>query len=84
MRRVEIEMSRQILGEHIGLTFQQIQQYEKGMNRIGASRLQQIARFLEVPVSYFSRAHRAAVTKASKRSQGAFWNSSARVTGNPD
>src|SRR4051812_20097470 len=53
MRRIEVEMSQQILGGHIGLTFQQIQKYEKGMNRIGASRLQQIGKILEVPASYF-------------------------------
>ena len=46
-------MSQQVLGSHLGLTFQQIQKYEKGMNRIGASRLQQIGRVLEVPASYF-------------------------------
>jgi hypothetical protein len=44
---------QQVLGGHIGLTFQQIQKYEKGTNRIGASRLQQIGRVLEVPTSYF-------------------------------
>jgi transcriptional regulator with XRE-family HTH domain len=53
MRRIEVEMSQQTLGSHIGLTFQQIQKYEKGMNRIGASRLQQIGKILEVPVAYF-------------------------------
>jgi transcriptional regulator with XRE-family HTH domain len=53
MRRIEVNMSQQILGGHIGLTFQQIQKYEKGTNRIGASRLQQIGRVLEVPTSYF-------------------------------
>lgn len=53
MRRIEIDMSQQVLGEQIGLTFQQIQKYEKGTNRIGASRLQQIAQILEIPVSYF-------------------------------
>jgi transcriptional regulator with XRE-family HTH domain len=53
MRRVEVDMSQQILGRHLGLTFQQIQKYEKGMNRIGASRLQQIAKILEVPVAFF-------------------------------
>lgn len=53
MRRIVLEMSQQQLGAHIGLTFQQIQKYEKGMNRIGASRLQQIGRILEVPASYF-------------------------------
>jgi transcriptional regulator with XRE-family HTH domain len=53
MRRIEVNMAQQILGGHIGLTFQQIQKYEKGTNRIGASRLQQIGRVLEVPASYF-------------------------------
>src|SRR3979490_1837996 len=53
MRRIEVDMSQQILGGHIDLTFQQIQKYEKGMNRIGASRLQQIGKILEVPTSYF-------------------------------
>ena len=52
MRRIEIDMSQQILGQHLGLTFQQIQKYEKGTNRIGASRLQAIGRVLEVPVAY--------------------------------
>ena len=46
-------MSQQILGGHLGLTFQQIQKYEKGTNRIGASRLQQIGKILEVPVAFF-------------------------------
>jgi transcriptional regulator with XRE-family HTH domain len=53
MRRIEIDMSQQILGGHIDLTFQQIQKYEKGANRIGASRLQAIGKILEVPVAYF-------------------------------
>jgi transcriptional regulator with XRE-family HTH domain len=46
-------MPQQILGGHLGLTFQQIQKYEKGTNRIGASRLQQIGKILEVPVAFF-------------------------------
>jgi transcriptional regulator with XRE-family HTH domain len=53
MRRIEIDMSQQLLGKHIGLTFQQIQKYEKGTNRIGASRIQQIGKVLEVPASFF-------------------------------
>jgi transcriptional regulator with XRE-family HTH domain len=53
MRRIEIDMSQQILGGHIDLTFQQIQKYEKGANRIGASRLQAIGKILEVPTAYF-------------------------------
>jgi transcriptional regulator with XRE-family HTH domain len=46
-------MSQEKLGEEIGLTFQQIQKYEKGSNRISASRLYQISRILNVPVQYF-------------------------------
>jgi len=46
-------MSQEKLGENLGITFQQIQKYEKGTNRIGASRLQHIARVLSVPVAFF-------------------------------
>lgn len=53
MRRMMLDMSQEKLGEAIDLTFQQIQKYEKGTNRIGASRLQQIATVLQVPVSFF-------------------------------
>lgn len=53
MRRVLIGMSQEKLGESLGLTFQQVQKYEKGTNRIGASRLQQISTILAVPVSFF-------------------------------
>jgi transcriptional regulator with XRE-family HTH domain len=53
MRRMMIGMSQEKLGEKLGITFQQIQKYEKGTNRIGASRLQQIATVLSVPVSFF-------------------------------
>jgi transcriptional regulator with XRE-family HTH domain len=52
MRRVERKMSTITLGEAIGLTFQQIQKYEKGTNRIGASRIQQICNVLEIPPSF--------------------------------
>lgn len=53
MRRMMISMSQEKLGEHLGITFQQIQKYEKGTNRIGASRLQQISITLGVPVAFF-------------------------------
>ncbi|MBI1260164.1 MAG: helix-turn-helix domain-containing protein [Rhizobiales bacterium] len=53
MRRMMVGLSQEKLGEALGLTFQQVQKYEKGLNRIGASRLYQIARILVVPVSYF-------------------------------
>ncbi|HRJ69376.1 MAG TPA: helix-turn-helix domain-containing protein [Beijerinckiaceae bacterium] len=52
MRRILIGMSQEKLGEALNLTFQQVQKYEKGTNRIGASRLQQIAQVLGVPVTY--------------------------------
>ncbi len=52
MRRLMVEMSQEKLGEALGLTFQQVQKYEKGTNRIGASRIQQIADILRVPVSF--------------------------------
>lgn len=55
MRRVLMGMSQEKLGDHLGVTFQQVQKYEKGMNRIGASRLQHASRALEVPVEYFFR-----------------------------
>jgi transcriptional regulator with XRE-family HTH domain len=53
MRRLMVGLSQGKLGEALDVTFQQVQKYEKGANRIGASRLQQLARVLEVPPSYF-------------------------------
>lgn len=53
LRRTMLGMSQEKLGEALGITFQQVQKYEKGSNRIGASRLQNIADVLSVPVSYF-------------------------------
>src|SRR3974390_412232 len=53
MRRMMLGMSQEKLGASLGLTFQQIQKYEKGTNRIGASRLQQISHILQVPVAFF-------------------------------
>jgi transcriptional regulator with XRE-family HTH domain len=48
-----IGMSQEKLGEMLGLTFQQVQKYEKGVNRIGAGRLFEVARILGVPIDYF-------------------------------
>ena len=53
MRRMMLAMSQEKLGDALGLTFQQVQKYEKGTNRIGASRLQQISHILQVPVAFF-------------------------------
>src|SRR5262249_1495939 len=53
MRRIMLAMSQEKLGGALGLTFQQVQKYEKGKNRIGASRLQQISHILQAPVAFF-------------------------------
>ena len=53
MRRMMMSMSQEKLGDALGLTFQQVQKYEKGTNRIGASRLQHISEILQVSVSFF-------------------------------
>jgi len=53
LRRTLLGMSQERLGEAIGLTFQQVQKYERGANRIGASRLFDLSRVLDVPVSFF-------------------------------
>lgn len=53
MRRTLLGLSQEKLGEAIGLTFQQVQKYERGANRIGSSRLFDLSRVLDVPVSFF-------------------------------
>ena len=53
MRRLMLKISQTQLGDALGLSFQQLQKYEKGSNRVGASRLQHIASILQVPVSFF-------------------------------
>ncbi|MFA1624175.1 helix-turn-helix domain-containing protein [Rhizobium mongolense] len=53
LRRKVLGLSQGSLAEALGITFQQVQKYEKGMNRIGASRLQRIAEILRVPVGFF-------------------------------
>ena len=53
MRRLMLDMSQEKLADRLGVTFQQVQKYEKGTNRISASRLQQASQILDVPVSFF-------------------------------
>lgn len=53
LRRTLMGMSQERLGEAIGLTFQQVQKYERGVNRVGASRLYDLSRVLDVPISFF-------------------------------
>jgi len=53
MRRTLLGMSQEKLGDALGLTFQQVQKYERGANRVGASRLFEISRILDVPIAFF-------------------------------
>jgi transcriptional regulator with XRE-family HTH domain len=53
LRRTLLGMSQEQLGEALGLTFQQVQKYERGVNRVGASRLFDLSRVLDVPISFF-------------------------------
>jgi transcriptional regulator with XRE-family HTH domain len=70
MRRQTLGKSQTWLADAVNLTFQQIQKYEKGTNRIGSSRLQQFAQILDVPISYFFKDAPGA-TLESKASHGA-------------
>ena len=56
-RRMQLGMSQELLAEHLGLTVPQVQKYEKGVNRIGASRLHKIAGLLGVPIGAFFEVH---------------------------
>ena len=53
MRRTLLGLSQEKLGDALGLTFQQVQKYERGANRVGSSRLYEISRILDVPISFF-------------------------------
>ena len=57
IQRMQIRMSQEKLGDALGITVQQVQKYEKGINRIGASRLHKLASILSVPINYFFDAH---------------------------
>jgi transcriptional regulator with XRE-family HTH domain len=67
LRRTLLGLSQEKLGEALGLTFQQVQKYERGANRIGASRLFDLARVLDVPVAYFFDDMAESVEQASPR-----------------
>jgi transcriptional regulator with XRE-family HTH domain len=70
LRRMLLGMSQEKLGEHLGLTFQQVQKYEKGVNRIGASRLFDLAKVLGVPVQFFYDEAPVGVTGAAEPGAG--------------
>src|ERR1041384_6651710 len=67
LRRTLLGMSQEKLGEAIGLTFQQVQKYERGANRIGASRLWDLSRVLDCPMSFFFEDMDEATASASPR-----------------
>ena len=69
LRRMLLGMSQEKLGEHLGLTFQQVQKYEKGVNRIGAGRLQRISEKLDVPITFFFGATPHAAERGAKNDQ---------------
>ena len=70
MRRIMLGMSQEKLGEALGLTFQQVQKYEKGTNRVGASRIQQISEILQVPVSFLFEGGPSGVATAEGYGEG--------------
>ncbi len=69
MRRFMFGMSQEKLGEALGLTFQQVQKYEKGTNRVGASRIQQICEILQIPVSFLFEGSPTDISKAADLSE---------------
>jgi transcriptional regulator with XRE-family HTH domain len=71
IRRMLIGMSQERLGDLLGLTFQQVQKYEKGVNRIGAGRLFEVSRILNVPVDFFYEGVNAAPAQPGEGGEGA-------------
>jgi transcriptional regulator with XRE-family HTH domain len=78
MRRLMLDMSQEQLGEALNLTFQQIQKYEKGANRVGASRLRELSSALQVPIEFFfeggPRTTSSAVTPSSAAPIAGVWD----------
>jgi len=73
-RRLESRLSQTELADKIGVTFQQVQKYEKGVNRIGAGRLQRISEALEVPITFFFDASPHAAANDSSTSPDSVFN----------
>ena len=71
-RRLECRLSQTELADRIGVTFQQVQKYEKGVDRIGAGRLQRISEALEVPISFFFGAAGGSPARESANSESSF------------
>lgn len=75
LRRKALGLSQADLGRQVGITFQQIQKYERGTNRMGASRLWEFARALQVPVDYFFQGYESGGSKATLPPDSAFLES---------
>ena len=73
-RRLECRLSQTDLADRIGVTFQQVQKYEKGVNRMGASRLERISEALEVPITFFFDGTPHAAAKGSSSSPDSVFN----------
>ena len=69
MRRLMLGMTQEKLADQLGLTFQQVQKYEKGTNRISASRLQQLCNILDVPISFFFEQAPQSASKSRRRAE---------------
>ncbi len=67
LRRVELKITQRKLAEALGVTFQQLQKYENGLNRVGAARLEQIAAILDVPITFFYDSGKAAKSRRKSR-----------------
>jgi transcriptional regulator with XRE-family HTH domain len=67
MRRIQLRKSQGVVGDALGITFQQVQKYENGKNRVSASRLQHLARILQVPVTFFFEGGPASNTPARQQ-----------------
>ena len=81
-RRMLLGMSQEMLGKAVGLTFQQIQKYERGINRIGASRLFTLSKVLNVPIAFFFEDMPRALATAGAKARG-FADGSVRFEADP-
>src|SRR4051794_37385252 len=83
-RRMQLGMSQELLAEQLGVTVPQVQKYEKGVNRIGASRLHKIAGLLGVPIGAFFEAHAGAGGAEAREPEMGGAEAGAAEPGQPD
>ena len=83
LRRTLMGLSQEKLGDALGLTFQQVQKYERGVNRIGASRLFALSRVLDVPITFFYDDMPAAVAGVTRRAAGFAESAAANYDADP-